>query len=130
MVVVMAEQTYYNEYMSKNRGGQEGNANALKHGFYSEKFRVGEVTDLDRVGVKEDLTDEIKLARVMTRRLLETLENVTDIESKIAVAGLVGNYLSRLGGLMRVQKFITTGESGLGEALQQALDEINQELMR
>ena len=31
----------------RNRGAQPGNVNALKHGFYSQQFRNGELADLD-----------------------------------------------------------------------------------
>ena len=32
---------------SKQRGGQPGNLNALKHGFYSEQFKTTEIEDIE-----------------------------------------------------------------------------------
>jgi hypothetical protein len=57
--------------MSRNKGAQPGNTNALKHGFYSRFFKEGEVTDLSSLA--PDLTDEIAMLRVITRRLLDRL---------------------------------------------------------
>jgi hypothetical protein len=49
-------------------GGQPGNRNALKHGFYSKLFKPGELDDLNAV-LADGLTDEIAMLRVVVRRL-------------------------------------------------------------
>lgn len=48
----------------RNRGGQPGNTNALKHGFYSRRFRDIEFSDLDVITVA-DLQNEIAMMRVL-----------------------------------------------------------------
>ena len=55
---------------NRHRGGQPGNLNALKHGFYSKTFRKIETEDLECMG-GEGLEDEIEMMRIMTRRFLE-----------------------------------------------------------
>jgi len=56
--------------MSRSRGGQPGNANAVKHGFYSRKFRDLESQDLE-TALRDGLGDEIALMRVMIRRVFD-----------------------------------------------------------
>ena len=52
----------------KKRGGQPGNTNALKHGFYTKNFSLAERRGLQATeGVA--LGDEIGLLRVLIRRL-------------------------------------------------------------
>jgi hypothetical protein len=48
-----------------SRGGQPGNTNALKHGFYSRRFRDIEFSDLDVITVA-DLQNEIAMMRVLS----------------------------------------------------------------
>lgn len=49
-------------------GGQSGNKNALKHGFYASAFTAAEKKSLDS-GDQFDVISEIFLNRVMTARL-------------------------------------------------------------
>jgi uncharacterized protein YjcR len=40
----------------RRQGGQQGNLNALKHGFYSKQFQEGEIADLEKAeGLKEEI---------------------------------------------------------------------------
>jgi len=50
------------------RGGQPGNKNALKHGFYSKGFTADEISRLDSADAL-DVTAEVHLNRVMIDRL-------------------------------------------------------------
>ena len=51
----------------KKRGGQPGNTNALKHGFYAKNFSLAERRGL-QVTKGVVLGDEIALLRVLIRR--------------------------------------------------------------
>ena len=51
----------------KKRGGQPGNTNAIKHGFYSKNFSLAERRGL-KVTEGVVLGDEISLLRVLIRR--------------------------------------------------------------
>ena len=55
----------------KPRGGQAGNKNALKHGFYSKHYTAEERRRLDSVSDKIDVLAEINLLRVQIDRLTE-----------------------------------------------------------
>ena len=58
---------------NKKRGGQPGNTNALKHGFYTKQFSITERRGLQEIeGVV--LSDEIGLLRVLIRRFAEQIK--------------------------------------------------------
>jgi len=52
-------------------GAPKGNTNHLKHGFYSRVFKQIESADL--AALENDLTSEIAMLRVASRRCFETL---------------------------------------------------------
>ena len=56
--------------IKRKSGGQPGNLNAFKHGFYSRRFRALELSDLSEV-LTDNLDDEIALLRVIIRRVFE-----------------------------------------------------------
>ena len=52
----------------RKRGGQPGNLNALKHGFYSRLFREPEIADLDTLAMLESVgVDDLRGEVVMMR---------------------------------------------------------------
>ena len=56
----------------RKRGGQPGNTNALKHGFYTKNFSLAECQGLE--ATKEIvLADEITLLRVLIRRFSDQI---------------------------------------------------------
>lgn len=56
----------------KNPGAQPGNKNALKHGFYANKFTAEETKRLDTQG-DLTVTDEITALRICLDRLLKEI---------------------------------------------------------
>ena len=72
-------------------GGQPGNQNARKHGFYSKVLDEAEQLDLERATGVEGIDDEIALLRVKIKSLLEhDPENIKLImQATSALAGLV-----------------------------------------
>ena len=55
----------------KKRGGQKGNQNARKHGFYSRVLDEAERLDFQMATNVEGIDDEIALLRVKIKSLLE-----------------------------------------------------------
>lgn len=108
----------------KSKGGQPGNLNALKHGFYSSQLQDLGDQDLD-AALAEGLTDEIGMMRVMIRKLfsLADQEDVT-LENWSAVVGAAGMAFTRLSGLIRTQKMLAGGQTDVASALSEALKEV------
>ncbi len=71
----------------RKRGGQPGNLNALKHGFYSKHFQKTELQDLEEA---RDLQKVIGMMRVVTRRLLEMARGCKDMRELINVLSSLG----------------------------------------
>ena len=80
-------------FPKRHRGGQPGNINALKHGFYTRRFTQ---TDLAAVQSTDynGLMDEIAIIRLYTRRLIElddqpgTIDQVANILRTLCLASL------------------------------------------
>ena len=70
----------------KSRGAQPGNQNALKHGFYSRRFRDLEYQDLDVITA--NLVNEIAGLRVSARRIFEYSEELENQDLTKAVSAL------------------------------------------
>ncbi|MBE0688294.1 MAG: hypothetical protein IH585_20060 [Anaerolineaceae bacterium] len=98
--------------MARTRGGQPGNLNAVKHGFYSRKFRDLESQDLETVPV-EGLDGEIALMRVMIRRVFDYAnDNAGDLEDWMETLTVLGSASTMLAKMLQTQKLL--GGTGMG----------------
>lgn len=130
----------------RKKGGQPGNTNALRHGFYSRKFQELEAADLDKI--RAGLVDEIAMLRVSIRRvfdhstdLAEAIEEIKrDLIEKSATDGdnsqafsklnvlssalsTLGIATTRLAHMLRTQKFLDGGsDDPLEELILEALE--------
>lgn len=116
----------------RKAGAPPGNLNALKHGFYSRFFTVTELTDIE--ALNPDLTAEIALLRVITRRLFDRLSfmeedsNKLDIEDYESLTSCLTSSIVRLATIMRTNLFLTGDATDLGAALADALSQTITEL--
>lgn len=112
------------------RGGQPGNTNALKHGFYSGKFTPLELTDLE-TALGDGLGDEIALLRVMIRRFSEAINNEDNLDLDEASKHLttVGSSMVRLSGLLTADRVLSgSDDSAVMRAIQSAVSEFTEDL--
>ncbi|MEJ2264772.1 MAG: hypothetical protein P8X95_15115 [Anaerolineales bacterium] len=108
------------------RGGQKGNQNALKHGFYSRQLRPSELRDLQEVE-STSLKEEIDMQRVVARRLMECIKQAqtpTEIAKFSRTLATVVNTLDRL---VRTQRVMLGPPQTEGE---RTLDAVILELTR
>jgi len=109
-------------------GGQPGNGNAIRHGFYSRFFTRSENAGLD-ADIKGEFHDEINLARVNANRLADMLKDYKSmsIQDIISASHALNNYLERIQSLTRAQRFIyqnlTTMEQALAELAETPFEE-------
>ena len=113
------------------RGGQRHNLNALKHGFYSRKFRQADLEDLAESQFK-GLDAEINMLRVFMRRVIEhssEADNLTDSILVLKVLSLAAASLTRMA---RTQKYLTgSGDSwSTLEELSTIIKETNEKLRK
>lgn len=102
--------------LKRKRGGQPGNLNAYKHGFYSQRFSAGEFSDLSNV-LTENLDGEIALLRIIIRRVFEYADSeAATLKDWMMSLSTLATSATRLAGLLRTQHMLT-GKKGGNEFL-------------
>ncbi|HEX7394242.1 MAG TPA: hypothetical protein VF313_04880 [Anaerolineaceae bacterium] len=115
----------------RRRGAQPGNSNAMRHGFYSCKFKTEEIADLDVLGSSDKLQDEIVLLKVVIRRVWEMASSqATSLDSWAMALNVLGMAMTRQAGLLRVQAMMGGGNSEITNAISQAIREVTDEFDR
>jgi hypothetical protein len=110
----------------RKRGGQPGNTNALKHGFYSRRFRRIEVQDLV-TALSPGLMDEIAMLRVVMRRVFDhASEADIDLVAWSDALNILGVASTRLARLLRTQKDLGQTD-GVSDLLAQAVTRVLKE---
>ncbi len=104
-------------------GGQPGNTNALRHGFYSKSFTKAELLGLEQ-NVQGEFVDEIELARTHAARLAELLKDYKNmsLDDVVAASNALNNYLDRIQSLSRAQRFMYRNRTTIEEALAELAD--------
>jgi methyl coenzyme M reductase beta subunit len=100
----------------RKRGGQKGNQNARKHGFYSRVLEGAERLDLELASDIDGIDDEIALLRVKIKSVLEKdPENVK----------LIMQATNILAGLVKTRYKITSEQKkGLRDAITNVVKDI------
>lgn len=109
----------------RRRGAPEGNLNALKHGFYSRRFRNGELDDLMRQP-PEALQDEIAMLRIINRRVVDMAEEGKSADEILEFYNFIALTSMRLSTLLRTQKLLLTSDKTANDlltALEKVIDE-------
>jgi hypothetical protein len=90
----------------RNRGGQAGNHNAVKHGFYSRFYRKAELTDVSSVEPL-NLADEIEIMRVYIRRTIESDTGNHDLRESMDLMRILCLASYTLTRLIRTQQIVS-----------------------
>ena len=110
--------------IGRKRGGQPGNLNALKHGFYSKHFQKAEMQDLEEA---RDLQEEIAMMRVVTKRLLRMARGCKEMGELINVEGALGLASTRVAGLMKIQKYLGGNQDSFDEMMEKVIDDVTRD---
>jgi ABC-type microcin C transport system duplicated ATPase subunit YejF len=111
----------------KLSGGQSGNANALRHGFYASVFKAEEILKLDKVE-KHEIDDEIAFLRTLIKRTVALLYDQTDLSllehmRAVRVITYAGSCVERL----ECTKMAVCPESSFFDELIKAIHMSNKE---
>ena len=114
----------------KKPGGQPGNKNAARHGFYSARFQPAEKADLTRTASEKlDVIGEIALLRTYINRLAKQIELKEKPDEKaIASLYLLTNMTIAVSTQVRTHYLIYGKGSEVEISITQALEEIRLEL--
>ena len=115
--------------IKRKRGGQLGNRNNFRHGFYSNSFTAEELLALDK-NIKGENLDEIAAARITAAHLTELMKDYKTMpfENFIAAANALNNYLERIQSLSRAYHFLYRKSTTTVERAMEELDDIPPEL--
>ena len=107
----------------RHRGAQPGNANALRHGFYSKSFTDAEMGRIDK-DIEGEFIDEIALARTNAARLAELLKDYKNmsLDDVVSASNALNNYLDRIQSLSRAQRFMYRNQTTIEQALAELAD--------
>jgi hypothetical protein len=105
------------EQITRKRGGQKGNRNALKHGYYSRIFSKEEKADFCSAGDVEGIDEEIALMR----HVIKTTASKKD-DKHLLLLVRAANALNKL---IRTRQKIQGRYSGLKEAIEKVVREVN-----
>jgi hypothetical protein len=87
------------EETTRKRGGQEGNQNARKHGFYSNRLDEDELKEFEQAIKEEGLDAEIALLRVKIKSVItrdpENLKLIIHGTNALARLIIAKNHISK-----------------------------------
>ncbi len=112
----------------RKRGGQKGNFNALKHGFYSRTMDKLEVGDME-AALGTDLDDLLALMKVLLRRVFDLSKEADQPEIMLSYLGGCGMAAMRIIAILKAQRmFGKSPEDSTAMAINQALTEVMKEI--
>ena len=117
------------EKPNPRRGAPLGNLNALKHGFYSRRFKKSDLAGLEDCDF-DGLKDEITIMRVFIRRFIEQCSDSTGLYETAGILRILCLATVSLTRLIKTktQHLLVSDPDDLFGDLRQALEEVNQEM--
>ena len=110
-------------------GAPPGNTNALKHGFYSRRFKRIDLTDLENHSFS-GLQDEITMLRVYIRRVIELSNDIDNLPEAVGFLRAISLAAISLTRLLKTQLLLGGNESDeIAAVLSQALDQLDNGLL-
>jgi len=107
----------------RHRGGQPGNINALKHGFYTRRFNQNDLAGVESTDY-HGLMEEIAIIRLYARRLIE-LENqsadITQVANILRTLCLASITITRL---VKTSQFLQSSGNSTDSDLHMALEHL------
>jgi hypothetical protein len=110
----------------KRKGGQPGNLNALKHGFYSTQFQDLSPEDIEAI-MEGGLEDEIALLRVLLKRFVNMTEGFNSLAEASQTLEIAGMTATRLGNLLKIQTLLGGKGDETLRTLNDVIEEVNRE---
>jgi len=113
---------------TRRRGAQPGNANALKHGFYSRAWRASDRHSVEQLGTR-GLEEEVALLRVYIRRLIEMDQEDADLKTLQDLVRTLSLACQTIQRMLKAQgELHKDDDSELRQVINRAILEVTQEL--
>lgn len=114
-------------YPHRRPGGQLGNLNALKHGFYTRRIHKCDLSGTDDASTI-NLAEEIALIRIFTRKLVDSsckFDDPYELAGVLRILCLASVSITRI---IKAQALLTHDNSGLLDEIDEAIRQVNLEL--
>ncbi len=112
---------------SRHKGGQPGNNNALKHGFYTRRFRKRDLSGVESINLK-NLAEEIALIRIFTRRMVEESVQDPDYYDNISVLRAICLASGTITRVIKTQSFLANDRSDFFASVDEAIRQVRIEM--
>ncbi len=112
---------------SRRQGGQPGNTNALKHGFYTRRFRKRDLSGVESINLK-NLAEEVALIRIFTRRMVEDSVKDPDYYDNISVLRAICLASGTISRIIKTQTFLASDHSDFFAAADEAIRQLRIEM--
>jgi len=113
--------------LSRRPGGQPGNKNALKHGFYTRSFKKRDLNGVEETSAKS-LAEEIALIRIFTRRLVESTHPSADIYELAGILRAICLASVTITRVIKAHAFLANDPSDFYTEVDQAIRQVRLEL--
>ena len=105
----------------RNRGGQPGNINALKHGFYTRRFNQSDLAGVESIDFN-GLLEEIAIIRLYARRLIELDNQSADISQVANILRILCLASLTITRLVKTSQLLQADSSSTASDLHRALE--------
>jgi len=112
---------------SRHPGGQIGNMNALKHGFYTRRIKKRDLSGVEDTNIK-GLAEEIALIRIFTRRLVESADPSADLYELAGVLRTICLASATITRIIKAQAFLTNDPNDFDNEVDQAIRQVRIEM--
>jgi hypothetical protein len=111
----------------RRRGAPPGNHNALKHGFYTTRFKKADLTAYQTAEFT-GLAEEIALLRIYIRRVVELGVGVDQLAQSINTLRALSLAIACLNRLVKTQVLLASSDDEISIAIREVLDELTNTL--
>ncbi|OGN90597.1 MAG: hypothetical protein A2Y88_06260 [Chloroflexi bacterium RBG_13_48_10] len=117
----------HNPSQKRHRGGQPGNVNALKHGFYTRRFTHTDLAGVESIDYN-GLIEEITIIRLYARRLIELDTQSADISQVANILRILCLASLTITRLVKTSQFLQSGNDSTSSDLHRALQHLTEVL--
>jgi hypothetical protein len=111
----------------RHRGGQLGNLNALKHGFYTRRIHQRDLSGVEDTNIK-GLAEEIALIRIFTRKLIESGADTADLYEIAGILRTVCLASATITRIIKAQAFLVNDPSNFYQEVDEAIRQVRIEM--
>lgn len=108
---------------SRRPGGQLGNMNAVKHGFYTRRIRKRDLSGVENTNIK-GLAEEIALIRIFTRRLVESADPSADLYELAGVLRTICLASATITRIIKAQAFLVNDPTDFYRDVDEAIHQV------